>query len=191
MYAKLAFALAICASFALANTVYAQVLSSDTPSILVAVRHADTIAEPAGDRALSDAGNKRAEALAAAIRNAGVTAIITSQYRRSRDTAQPIASALGLTPEVIPISKATIDNHMKQLEAAVRKHKGGVVLVVGHEETVPMLIAALGGPRLPDICPSHHANLFLLTIIGGKAHLVRSRYGAPDATDHDPKPNCQ
>ena len=171
------------------STVQAQI-ASDTPSLLIAVRHADTLAEPVGDRALSDAGIIRSQALAVAIRNAGVTAIITSQFRRSRDTAQPSASALGLTPEVIPISRTTIDSHMKQLEAAVRKHKGGVVLVVGHEETLTKLIAALGGPRLPDICPKHHANLFSLTMSAGKAHLVHSRYGAPDVVDNASGPAC-
>ena len=179
---------AFLASFMLSSPVHAQIVS-DTPSLLIAVRQADKLAEP-GDRALSDAGIIRSQALAVAIRNAGVTAIITSQFRRSRDTAQPIASALGLTPEVIPISRTTIDSHMKQLEEAVRKHKGGVVLVVGHEETLIRLIAALGGPRLPDICPKHHANLFSLTMSASKAHLVHSRYGAPDVVDNPPGLEC-
>jgi phosphohistidine phosphatase SixA len=176
-------ALTILAAVMLGSPVNAQTVS-DTPSLLIAVRHADTLTEP-GDRALSDAGISRAKALAVAVRNAGVTAIITSQFRRSRDTAQPTASVLGLTPEVIQISRAAIDNHLKQLEAAVRKHKGGVVLVVGHEETVTQLIAALGGPRLAVICPSHHANLFSLTMAVGKAHLVHSRYGEPDVAVND------
>jgi phosphohistidine phosphatase SixA len=182
-------ALAFLASFTLGGPVHAQIVS-DTPSLLIAVRHADTLAEPVGDRALSDAGIIRSQALALALRNAGVTAIITSQFRRSRDTAQPIAAALGLTPEVIPISRTTIDSHMKLLEAAVRKHKGGVVLVVGHEETLSRLIEALGGPHLPDICPKHHANLFSLTMSAGKAHLVHSRYGAPDVIDNAPGLEC-
>jgi broad specificity phosphatase PhoE len=181
-------ALAFSVSFMLGSPVHAQIVS-DTPSLLIAVRHADTLAEP-GDRSLSDAGIVRSQALSGALRNAGVTAIIASQFRRSRDTAQPIASALGLTPEVIPISRTTIDSHMKQLEEAVRKHKGGVVLVVGHEETITLLIAALGGPRLPHICPKHHANLFSLTMSAGKAHLVHSRYGAPDVVDNPPGLEC-
>src|SRR5947208_3338836 len=113
-------ALIFLASLMLDSPIHAQIVS-DTPLLLIAVRHADTLTEP-GDRSLSDAGIIRSQALAVALRNAGVTAIITSQFRRSRDTAQPIASALGLTPEVIPISRTTIDSHMKQLEEAVRKH---------------------------------------------------------------------
>ena len=97
-------ALAFLASFMHGSPVHAQIVS-DTPSHLIAVRYADTFAEP-GDRALSDVGISRAKALAVAVRNAGVTAIITSQFRRSCDTARPTASALGLTPEVIEISRA-------------------------------------------------------------------------------------
>jgi hypothetical protein len=48
------------------------------------------------------------------------------------------------------------------------------------------LIAALGGPQLPDLCDVHD-RLFVLTTIGGGRHLVRSRYGATEA---DPGPNC-
>ena len=69
-------ALAFLASFMLSSLVHAQIVSN-TPSLLIAVRHADTLAEP-GDRALSDAGIIRSQALAVAIRNAGVTAIITT-----------------------------------------------------------------------------------------------------------------
>ena len=77
--------LTLLASLTLASPVHAQIVS-DSPSLLIAVRHADTLAEPVGDRALSDAGIIRSQALALAVRNAGVTAIITSQFRRSRDT---------------------------------------------------------------------------------------------------------
>src|SRR5436309_12811453 len=73
---------------------------------LVLVRHADTAALP--DRPLSAAGLKRAQDLASALRNAGVTAIITTQLRRTRETAHPLASALGLVPEVINVGETAL-----------------------------------------------------------------------------------
>src|SRR5436190_14562088 len=76
---------------------------------LVLVRHANTAALP--DRPLSEAGLKRAQDLAAALRNAGVTAIITTQLRRTRETAQPLSAVLGLVPEVIQVGeKALVAN---------------------------------------------------------------------------------
>jgi hypothetical protein len=64
---------------------------------------------------------------------------------------------------------------------AVRRHPGGVVLVVGHNNSVPAIIAALGGPRLPEICESTYGDLFILQLSGGEARLVRGHYGPPDA----------
>ena len=149
------------------------------PSLVVLVRHAEKAAEPADDPALSDAGRARAEALAAALRDAGVTAIVTTQFKRTRDTAQPLAAARGLQPEVVAAAKG--EAHAQAVAAAVRKHAGGVVLVVGHSNTVPAIIAALGGPRLPDLCDSAYADLFVLVPGAGEARLVRSLYGAGDA----------
>jgi phosphohistidine phosphatase SixA len=165
---------------------------------LVLVRHADTAAQP--DRPLSAAGLKRAQELAAVLRNAGVTAIITTQLRRTRETAQPLATALGLVPEVINVGeRALVSNpapdaqfppevvqargdYVKVLEPAVRRLLS-VVLVVGHDWSVPGLIAVLGGPQLPNICPSVYDKLFVLTSAQGKASLIQARYGEPTPDD--------
>ena len=162
--------------------------------ILILVRHADTAPQP--DRPLSAAGLKRAQDLAAALRNAGVTAIITTQLRRTRETAQPLATALGLVPEVINVGeRALVSNpapdarfppevvearaeYIKVLEPAIRR-LSGVVLVVGHDWSVPGLIASLGGPQLPNICPSAYDRLFVLISAQGKASLIQAHYGEP------------
>src|SRR5438552_3804165 len=161
---------------------------------LVLVRHADTAALP--DRPLSAAGLKRAQDLAAALRSARVTAIITTQLRRTRETAQPLAAALGLVPEVINVGEsALVANpapgaqfppevvqaraaYIKILEPAVRRLPG-VVLAVGHDWSVPGLIASLGGPQLANICPSVFDKLFVLTSAQGKASLIQAHYGDP------------
>ena len=157
-------------------------------SLVLLVRHAEKAAEPAGDPSLTPAGVTRSQALAAALRDAGVTSIITTQLRRTSETAQPLAKTLGLTPEVVPTNPGGLEAHVEAVAAAVRRHAGGVVLVVGHSNTIPAIIAALGGPRLPDICDPIHANLFVLQLGPGEAHLVRSLYGAADP---DPGPDCK
>src|SRR5947209_13815084 len=73
---------------------------------VVLVRHADTASLP--DRPLSAAGLKRAQDLATALRNAGVTAIITTQLRRTRETAQPLATALGLVPQGVNVGESAL-----------------------------------------------------------------------------------
>jgi broad specificity phosphatase PhoE len=151
--------------------------TGDLP-VVVVVRHADKAAEPADDPPLTPTGVKRAHDLAAALRNAGVSGTITTQLRRTRETAEPLATALGLTPEVIQRGPRGSEEHLKALEAAARRHTG-VVLVVGHDDTVPGLIAHLGGPRLPNICDSIYDNFFVLVPAGGKVSLMHVRYGEP------------
>ena len=158
------------------------------PALVLLVRHAEKAAEPADDPPLTAAGAARAQALAAALQDAGVTAIITTQLRRTRETAQPLATVRGLTPEVVPVRRGEGEAHAAAVAAAVRRHAGGVVLVAGHSNTVPAIIAALGGPRLPDICESVYANLFVLVPGAGEVRLVRSRYGAADP---EPGPECK
>lgn len=197
----LAFAL-MAASLALApSRSFAQPAdhSGELPTLIL-VRHADKAAQPADDPLLTAAGAKRAEDLAAVLRAAGVTAIITTQLQRTRMTAQPLATALGIVPEIVHVGERALvsnpaaDGHfppeviaaraeyVAKLEQAVRRHSG-VVLVVGHDWSGPGLIAALGGPQLPNICSSVYDNLFILTPVQGSMNFIRARYGAstPDA----------
>jgi broad specificity phosphatase PhoE len=145
--------------------------------MVVLVRHAERAAEPKDDPGLTEAGAARARALAAALADAGVTAIITSDRRRTRDTAAPLAAARAIAPEIVA---AGGNAHAEAVAAAVRTHRDGAVLVVGHSNTVPAIIAALGGPQMPNLCDGAYADLFILTPRTAGASLVRSKYGAPD-----------
>lgn len=143
------------------------------PSLVLLVRHAERAAEPQTDPGLTSEGQVRAAALATALEHSGVTAIITTQFQRTRQTAAPLAAARGLTPEVVETKRG--EDHIAAVAAAVRR-QNGVVLVVGHGNTVPSIAAALGGPKLPDFCESSYSHLLVLQ----GAHLSRLRYGAAD-----------
>ena len=160
--------------------------SADAPALTVLVRHADRASTPADDPLLTAAGAKRAEDLAAALRDTKFSAIITTQLIRTRDTASPIAAALGIVPEIVAINPGQADAHVKAIEGAVHKHAGEIVLVVNHSNMLPAIVAALGGPRLGPICESIYDDLFILIPGSGKMNFVHSRYGA--ATP--PGPDC-
>jgi broad specificity phosphatase PhoE len=153
-------------------------------TVVLLVRHAEKAAQPGDDPTLTQDGQRRAEALAGVVKDAHPTAIITTQLRRTVETAQPSAAALGVTPEVVPVSAANTHQNAVDVAAAVRKHPGETVLVVGHGNTVPQIIGALGGPQLPDICEPVYDKLFVL-VLGKEARLIQSRYGAPG-----PTPDC-
>ena len=157
----------------------ASVASHAAPHLVILVRHAEKAAEPREDPALSEAGTARAQALAQALADAQVGAVLTSPLRRTRDTATPIAEAAGIKPKTIGFDGGAAA-HIAATAAAVREQQAGTVLVVGHSNTIPAIVAALGGPKLADFCESSLSHLLLLSLDGEQVKLVRASYGAAD-----------
>lgn len=141
--------------------------------MLVLVRHADRDGQL---DALTEDGRARARELAHVGVNAGLVAIYRSDTNRARDTAEPLATAAGLTPVVYPASD------IESLVATIfADHRGKKVLIVGHSNTIPDIIEAVGGPVIPDIDDKEFDNLFVLTVCrcGRKrATLLTLQYGA-------------
>ncbi|MFO1516214.1 MAG: histidine phosphatase family protein [Lysobacterales bacterium] len=148
------------------------------PDAVILVRHAEKASDAGKDPPLTAAGHERAQQLAAALHDAGVGTILVTPYRRNRDTAAPIASQRGITPQVIATDGDT-GAHVAAVAAALRA-ASGTVLVVGHGNTVSRIIAAVGGPVLPDLCEDRYAQVFVLTGLGATPHLQRWQYGAVD-----------
>jgi broad specificity phosphatase PhoE len=142
---------------------------------VILVRHAEKAAEPANDPPLTEVGEARARALWNAVKDAGVDAIITTQFARTKATAAPTAMATGITPEVVQASANP--NSANAAADAVRKHAGHTVLVVGHSNTIPLIIAALGIKQPISICDASYDNLYVVTLRDGKAGLVQAKFG--------------
>src|SRR5437868_7656778 len=149
-----------------------------TQTTVILVRHADKAALPAEDPALTAEGQARAQALVAIARDAGVTAIITTQFARTRETARPAAEALRITPEIVSAGGA---QHAQEVAKAILSgHAGAVVLVVGHSNTIPAIVAALGAPRPPPICDSEYDGFYVVTVPAtGPARVIHALYRQP------------
>ena len=156
------------------------------PAMVVLVRHAEKAATGGADPSLSEVGQTRAKALVTALNDAGVSAVITTQYKRTSETGDAVATARTLKTEKIPIAGTTAA-HIDAVVAAIRQHPGEVVLVVGHSNTIPAIVTALGGPKMPDLCDANYATMFILRPgkDGTPAQVVRTRYGAsePDGAE--------
>ena len=151
-------------------------------TVVIVVRHAER-APGSGDPPISEAGQARATALAEIGKAAGVSAVITTQFQRTRQTAQPLFEALGITPVVVN-TQSDIAKHAADIAAAVRQFAGKTVLVVGHSNTVPAIVAALGGPKYKDLCEPEYDNLFTLVLDAeGGTRAVRTRFGAATPVD--------
>lgn len=122
----------------------------------------------ASDPELSGAGRARAEALASMLKDAGVAAIFTTEYKRTQQTAAPLAKLLGLPVQTVP-SKDT-----PGLVAKVKSAKGNV-LVVGHSNTVPDIVKGLGIATPVAIGESDYDNLFIVTL-GGSPSLLHLHF---------------
>ncbi len=157
------------------------------PELVVVVRHAEKADEPAGDPALSAAGQARAAALADALADAGIDAILTTQYRRTRETAAVIAQRSGLEARVVEAGRGDTAAHVDEVANAVRAEHGRV-LVVGHSNTAARIVAALGGPALPDLCETSYGHAFVMSRRADGYSLLRLRYGAADPP---PETGCQ
>lgn len=117
------------------------------------------------DPDLSAAGKVRAEALARMLKDARITAIYTTEYIRTTQTAGPLATMLGVQVTVVT-SKDTAGLIQKVKTAT------GNVLVVGHSNTVPDVIKALGVAEPVTIAESEFDNLFIVS----RGALVRLHY---------------
>jgi broad specificity phosphatase PhoE len=143
------------------------------------VRHAEKAAAPAADPPLTAAGSARAEALRALLADAGVEVLLSTPFERTRRTAQPLADALGLSVRALP-APARVATHAAEVAALVRAEQGRTVLVVGHSNTIPAIAAALGAPRVPDLCDGEYDRVWVLQLREGAAtRTVLARYGAP------------
>ncbi len=130
------------------------------PPVIFLVRHAERAAISGhipSDTGLSALGHERAEALARALKDGQITAIYTTEYKRTRETAAPIAKSLGIRPEIISAG---------DLKGLVAKSKAspGNVLVIGHSNTLPQIISALGVSSRVIVTESDYDNLFLVVL---------------------------
>jgi broad specificity phosphatase PhoE len=155
----------------------AGVRATDQPEMtLILVRHAEKMTVPPEnkDPDLSPAGMARAEDLARMFGESGIAAIYATQYKRTQQTVKPLAAKLG-----IPITSIAA-KETAELVKQIRAHNAGqTIFIAGHNNTVPEIIAALGGPQLPIIPETEYDNLYILTVqSNGSAKLIKMKYGS-------------
>src|SRR5262249_46748569 len=145
--------------------------SSHGATTVILLRHAEKATQPPDDPPLTAAGRARANVLADALADSGVGAIFVTQFRRTAETAAPLAARVHIQLQVIPAT----NNH--ELVESVRKIQSGTVVIVGHSNTIPSIIAELGGPSSVVIAESEFDNLFVLTLGPPATSFLRLHYG--------------
>ncbi len=128
-------------------------------NVIVLVRHAEKV-DDSRDAELSETGRARADVLAALLKDMKIDTIYSSDYIRTRDTARPLAEALGLDLELY---------NPGDLEALATKLRAaeGRILVVGHSNTTPRLVGLIGGEPGTDIADDEYDRLYIVVAGSG------------------------
>jgi len=142
----------------------------------IVVRHGEKTSDTERDPDLSAAGIERARQLAQRLAGDDITAIYTTDYRRTRQTVEPIATAHRIDAETYD-AKLPAHEFAARLKAA---HPRGTVLVAGHSNTVPDIVAALCGCEAAPMPETEYDRLSTVHVAAdGSARLQVTRFGAP------------
>ena len=167
----------------LSSFVFAQ--TSEPVTTVFLVRHAERAEEPRQDPPLTEQGVARSQALARLLSTAGIKAIFTSQFSRTKLTAEPLAQKLSITPTALSLKvsptnpRQIAEESTKETVDKILSHAGGSVLVVGHSNSIPDVIKMLGADVAPAIDEKKFDDLFVVTVYGkGKAKVAHLKYGA-------------
>ncbi|MFH1763962.1 MAG: histidine phosphatase family protein [Gemmatimonadota bacterium] len=135
----------------------------------------------AEDPPLPAAGRLRSALLAEMLRDAGITAIHSTDYRRTRETALPTSAATGV--EVAMYDPSGLDAFAAELRSSPGRH-----LVVGHSNTTHDLVTALGGDPGPPIESLEYDRIYLVSIEGGGVRTILLRFGESFPGSGHPEP---
>jgi len=144
---------------------------------IILVRHAERIDNT--DSGLSDAGKARVVRLVEALKSSGASAVYSTPLLRTKETATPLAEALGVPVTLLPSPAGSpLDAFAKaSAELILREQRGKTIVVVGHSNTTPALITALGAPAVPAIPDTQFDDLFVVQVnADGKATVIRAKY---------------
>jgi len=136
--------------------------------VVFIVRHADKASTGGKDLDLSVQGQRRADALAHILKDSQITSVFVTEFKRTQETAIPTARAAHVSPTVIPANDIGVI--VEKLRAL-----NGNALVVGHGNTIPDLLKALGIATQVSIPEDDYTDIFVV-LLGDAPQLLRLHY---------------
>ncbi len=145
------------------------VLSSHAATIIL-VRHAEK-AGPTGDVQLTEAGHKRAALLANVLSDTKLTAVYTSEFRRTQETAAPVLKSKGIEAKIIKaVDLEALANLLKSAAPS------DTILVVTHSDRLPMIAEKLG-VKVAPLTDTEYSRLVIINTGVVPSSLLSLRYG--------------
>lgn len=135
---------------------------------IILTRHGDR--DPLAEE-LNDKGRLRAEALVEAVSDMNITAIYSPDLKRNLDTAQPLATRLGIEVQVLSSSRNQV------VTTILTRHPGEVVIWIGNSGNLKDIYSLLGGEGTP---PTTYGDLYIVEVNNsGNPEVTKKRYGPP------------
>lgn len=143
------------------------------------VRHAEKVIDGSKDPDLSEIGKQRAERLARRLRNANIQTIYSTEFKRTQQTAAPLAQKLGITVRTLQTPTMPDDVYVLTDEAklnvsnALRDASQGNILLVGHSNTLTEIAESLGAPKQPRIDDAEYDRIYTITFSGEQFQSIK------------------
>ncbi len=151
---------------------FSTVLACQSPKVYL-VRHAEKSSQPANDPDLTDMGKERAQDLATILAGKGIKAIYSTNYRRTQQTAAPLAEK-----RTLAIQTYAPDTAVHLVKSALEAKRN--TLIVGHSNTLLPLLNKLGlKPSMKEITDTEYDHLFVIDQKKGALQLSERKYGKP------------
>ena len=143
------------------------------PTTIILIRHAEKATDGTEDPDLKPEGVARAERIAQMLKDARIDAIYATDFKRTRQTVQPLATAKQL--EIQRYEPFKND----EIEAMLARHNGGTIIVCGHTNNIPWTANLLTGKDdLKDYEETEYGIFLIVTVVdkGTKAKVTRLNY---------------
>ncbi|MDL5047929.1 phosphoglycerate mutase family protein [Oscillatoria amoena NRMC-F 0135] len=133
----------------------------EIPTMFILVRHAEKdMKQSTNDPDLSEAGKKRADKLAHLLEKTNITAIYSSNYKRTRQTVEPLARSKTLEVQTY------VPNKEEDIDMMLAKNKGGTVVVAGHSNTIPQFANyLLGESTYHTFEDGDYGNILIVSVV--------------------------
>jgi broad specificity phosphatase PhoE len=133
---------------------------------IILVRHAEKV-DASQDPELTDAGKERAERLAKIVKKYKPGAIYSTDFKRTRDTAAPLATRRRLRVETYDAMKPA------DLIDTIMKSKTKRFMIVGHSNTIPGLVNLLGKKELfKNLDDAEHGVIWIVRLKDGQMRRI-------------------
>jgi broad specificity phosphatase PhoE len=149
---------------------FSSAITAQATKTIILIRHAEKETSEMTDQndpPLTAAGNERAERLVKKIGKYRPGAIYSTNYKRTRNTVEPIAKRRGITVQIYDGSKP------QDLVNTIMASKTKRFIVVGHSNTIPPLVNLITGKDLfKNLQDPEYSVIWVIRMKDGKVSRV-------------------